>query len=133
MSRATSCLSVVALIVGFAWSASAGDPSKMETHAVGDIKDLKAEIHAGSGLKVTAKVYVPNTAVTASLVRKVPQGLNPKILLLNLETKEEGIGLQVLTWVDTSYIEAASKGQFTEVSVLSAGQIIGTVKVDYVE
>jgi|SoiMethySBSTD1v2_1073268.scaffolds.fasta_scaffold21100_4 hypothetical protein len=95
----------------------------METRNLAATIDSKA-------INVSGEAYVPNSNTTASLVRTEPQGINTKILLLDLKTSRgQGGGAEVFTWVSIAYDEAATKGQFNQVSLLSSDGPPATVDV----
>ena len=56
-------------------------------------------------LHVTGDVEVSATNKEPVLRRAQPQGINPKILILDLSIRELGIGEQVITWREAQYME----------------------------
>jgi hypothetical protein len=94
-----------------------------------ETRNLAATIDSKS-ITVSGEVYVSRSNMTASLVRKVPQGIVSTTLALDIETSQgQGGGLQVFTWVPVGYDEAASKGQFNRVSIHFDREPLATVDV----
>lgn len=80
-------------------------------------------------LHVTGQCIAPTTGYKIRLVPAVPQGINPKILLLKkVVTKPTGIVLPVVTKVDVHYTKK-TKTRYTHVTILPDGV---TVKVKIV-
>jgi hypothetical protein len=69
-------------------------------------------------LYVRARVSVPNPGCTATLKRAVPQGINPKILILDVVVKQRpGIWPQLVVDVDADFIDRRFGGKQTHVTV----------------
>jgi hypothetical protein len=70
-------------------------------------------------LRVTGKCTFPTPGYTVTLVRHVPQGINPAILLLDkIVTPPTGVVPQVITTIDvTPYVEQTEQ-RFTDVTIL---------------
>lgn len=83
-------------------------------------------------LIVTGRVEVTNTNQTPNLSEHVPQGINPKILLLDLTVTTSGIGNPVVTWRDVRFEKSIQEDQYSNVDVLWEGQSISQVKVETV-
>jgi hypothetical protein len=79
-------------------------------------------------LIVTGQVETSNSNQTPKLSRHEPQGINPKILLLDLTITTSGIGNTVMGWRDVRYEESITKDQFSEVDVLWEGNVIVQIK-----
>ena len=73
---------------------------------------------------VKGTIVVRATNYAARLVTKVPQGINPKILLLDLFVEKTGpIGGDAITELEARYSEESDykTGTYTEVTILSQG------------
>jgi hypothetical protein len=83
-------------------------------------------------LHVRAIVEVPTPGYTAKLVKAVPQGINPAILLLKVvTTKLPGIWPQVVVDTLAAYDDNKYKGNYKQVTVLYGNQS-KTVRVQIV-
>lgn len=83
-------------------------------------------------LTVTGEVMLIGTGTTAKLVLHQPQGINPAILLLDLEIHSTGgIEGQIARWVPVSYEQKTSGRQYKEVDILFEGQIVAHVQVEH--
>lgn len=79
---------------------------------------------------VGGEVLVGNPGIEALLYYRVPQGTNPKILMLDLcLVQRAGVWPSVETWVPAKYIRMGKPGQYTDVHILggTAGDL--TIKV----
>ncbi len=84
-------------------------------------------------LIVTGQAEVPTSGWTGSLVRAVPQGINPNILILDARLqKPSGIVSQVISQVDLRFEESPPANQYTQVTVRLDGDQV-TVKVEIVQ
>lgn len=73
---------------------------------------------------VAGEVCVPNPGIEAKLRYRVPQGTNPKILMLNLVLiQRPGIWPQVETLVSARYIRMGKPGQYTEVDIYGHARV----------
>ena len=82
---------------------------------------------------VVGEVLVPNPGVDPVLSPRVPQGINPAILLLDLHLiRQPGIWPQVLVWKPVRYDKVVSGKQYTQVQVFCADQIIADLPVEVV-
>lgn len=69
-------------------------------------------------LYVRAKISVPTPGYRAYLKKAVPQGINPKILILDVVLEKLlGIWPQRVTDIDATYDEKPYHGAFTDVTV----------------
>jgi len=84
----------------------------------------------GYRLFVTGDVEVGNTNETPHLAEHRPQGINPKILLLDLSVTSQGIGNPVMTWKAVRFERPVSALQYSNVGVLWEGKEIASVKVE---
>ncbi len=81
-------------------------------------------------LTVTGAVEVAGTGTKAVLERHQPAGINPSVLLLNLDTVAGGAG-QLVRFVETTYRLKATARQYKEVNILSEGKIVARATVAY--
>lgn len=80
-------------------------------------------------LIVTGKLETPTAGWTAKLRYRIPQGINPKILLLDAEaTKPSGPAVEVISQVDVRYEETPPQQEYTDVTVF-CGDESHTIKV----
>jgi hypothetical protein len=83
-------------------------------------------------LIVTGKAEVPTTGWSGSLERAVPQGINPRILILDACLVEPtGKVNQLVSEVDLRFEESPPANEYTDVTVRLDGDEV-TVKVDIV-
>jgi hypothetical protein len=76
---------------------------------------------ANNTLHVTGKVTVPTTGFHVSLVEAVPQGINPKILILEVKkVRPTGAAGDVVTHVPVRYDRAHSP-DYTDVTIRDDG------------
>jgi hypothetical protein len=69
-------------------------------------------------LSVTGAIEVPTGGYSAKLVRAVPQGINPAILLLDVQvTKPTGNVIQVISRVDLRFEESPPLVKYASVTV----------------
>jgi hypothetical protein len=86
---------------------------------------FKAELikrhHNRCELRVTGDVTEPTTGWTVKLERAVPQGINPKDLLLKLvEVKPTGNAGNIVTTHHVKYDENPAEVEYTEVTIEGA-------------
>lgn len=84
---------------------------------------------------VIGEALVGNPGIRAHLCVRHPQGINPKILLLDLYlTQEPGMWPQVLTWTQARYDKVLSPGsqRYESVDVFYEGESIAQIKVEEV-
>lgn len=80
-------------------------------------------------LIVTGKLETPTAGWTAKLTYRVPQGINPKILLLNAAaTAPSGPAAEVISQLDVRYEESPPQQDYTDVTVFNGDESL-TVKV----
>lgn len=78
---------------------------------------------------ITGEVYVSNLGVDPMLVPAEPQGINPKILLLDLYLcQKSGFWPQVFVWKPMRYEKKISDG-YEQVVVRCEGEDIATIDV----
>ena len=77
---------------------------------------------------VGGEVQVPNPGVHTLLVPKMPQGINPLILLLDLYLKQEpGVWPPVVVWVPARYDK--QPGYYRQVQIFYGKQVIADLPV----
>ncbi|MDJ0715435.1 MAG: hypothetical protein QNJ54_14615 [Prochloraceae cyanobacterium] len=80
---------------------------------------------------VIGEVQVPNPGVIAELKPRVPQGINPKIMLLNLFLfQRPGTWPQVQTWVEARYDKILPESDYEQVQIFCDDEIIAEIKVE---
>ncbi len=80
---------------------------------------------------VVGEVQVPNPGVFAMLCPKVPQGTNPKILLMDLIlVQQPGIWPQVITWVIAKYEKFIVNTYYDRVEIFCEGIQIADIPVE---
>jgi hypothetical protein len=81
---------------------------------------------------VSGQVEVSWSNLTPKLRKHVPQGINPRILLLDLTiVSSGGIGLPVVMYKSVQYTQPTSGNQYSEVDILFGGKIIKRIKVSH--
>lgn len=110
---------------------------KEETVKVTDTKDWYSWVNImpppPNDFHVTGEVLVSNPGVQAILTPKVPQGINPSILFLELILiQRSGFWPAVETWVPARYDKIVSGLPYSSVTIFSDGEAIAEVSVDTV-
>ena len=83
-------------------------------------------------LTVNGEVEVTATNQTPKLTVRVPQGINPRILLLDLSiVSSGGIGAPIVFYKSVHYTKTTSGRQYDEVDILFGGRIIQRIKVTH--
>ena len=81
-------------------------------------------------LHVVGEVLVPNPGVAPSLHYRIPQGINPRILLLDLRlTQLPGVWPPVLTWKPVRYDRVVDGAQYDEVDIFCGDESIARLPV----
>jgi hypothetical protein len=101
-------------------------------------KNWKAwqDLQPGPGkpkLIVTGQVELGNTNETPHLKETVPQGINPKILLLDLTITSSGIGNPVVHWKEVRFEKKIEKDQYSSVDIMFNGNSVAQAKVETVQ
>lgn len=133
----------VALLIGISQNASAGPSGETLAmaqrpgeHRAPKTKDWAAwenrmpqigDVHPT--LYVTGKVKVPGTQYKPVLTPMAPQGINPKILLLELTVEGQGNARGGKTWREARYEAPIAAGQYVQVSILFQGEMIDNLDV----
>lgn len=84
---------------------------------------------------IVGEVLVGNPGIQAELSMKHPQGINPKILLLDLHwVQRPGIWPEVMTWVQCRYDSIVCPGSesYERVQVFCDVEEIASMEVDVV-
>lgn len=84
---------------------------------------------SGPRLYVTGKVEVPGTQYRPVLTPSEPQGINPKILLLDLSIEGLGEAEGGKAWRDVRFEAPVMAGQYVQVSILFQGAMIDNLDV----
>jgi hypothetical protein len=80
---------------------------------------------------VVGSVLAPTPGYKATLKPAVPQGINPRQLILDLELIQlPGVWPDVLTWIAARFDEADYKGDYDDVAIRCAGSILAVVPVE---
>lgn len=83
-------------------------------------------------LVVSGDVQVTATNLTPKLSTHVPQGINPRILLLDLKIVKTGaFGGEIVFFKHTMLTRRTTGDQYDEVDILSGGKIIQRIKVGH--
>jgi hypothetical protein len=84
-------------------------------------------------LHVIGEITVGNPGIYAVLLKRVPQGINPRILLLDLHLMQKsGMWPQIVTCIAVRYDAVIIGRGYTEVDVLYQGELIAQIPVDIV-
>jgi hypothetical protein len=84
---------------------------------------------------VVGEVYINNLGAQVELCPKVPQGINPNILLLDMHVVQRpGVWPQVMTWVQCHFDRVIVPGndKYTDVEIYNKNELVGSVKVNEV-
>lgn len=82
-------------------------------------------------LRVTGEVLVPNPGVDPILVPREPQGINPRILLMDLLLcQKPGVWPQVLVWTSVRYEKTGRILRYDQVDVFCDGGVIASIPVE---
>jgi len=86
-----------------------------------------------NGFHVTGSILVPHPGVKASLKDSVPQGFNPKILLLDLIVEAiPGYWPAVMTWINVRRDEVFEGNGYDSIQIFLKGQSIGGADVEII-
>ncbi|MDJ0627540.1 MAG: hypothetical protein QNJ44_04700 [Rhodobacter sp.] len=83
-------------------------------------------------LYVVGEAWAPNPGVEGFLVPSNPQGINPRILLLDIHFYQRpGIWPQVMTWIPVRYQRPVSGPKaYSDVTILCEGDPIAQIPVE---
>ena len=83
-------------------------------------------------LTVTGEVEVSATNLMPKLDEHTPQGINPRILLLDLTiVSAGGVGGQIMIYKPARYARPTTGNQYAEVDILFEGKVIERIAVDH--
>ncbi len=83
------------------------------------------------GFHVVGEVEVGNPGIIAILTPKVPQGINPQILLLDLHLRQRpGVWPRVVTWAGARFDSAIPHPPYTQVVVFCGDKEIAHIPVE---
>ena len=85
---------------------------------------------AGSDRKLTVEgeVQTFKSNETPALAEAKPQGINAKVLILDLSVATSGVGNDVVAWKKVKYVKSISPHQYSDVTIRHDGTTT-TVKV----
>lgn len=82
-------------------------------------------------LIVTGKVRTTAGNKVPHLAEASPQGINPKILILDLTIVQQGdVGTTDFEFRDARFEKPAEKGQYTQVAIRYGGEAVATIEVE---
>lgn len=68
---------------------------------------------------ISGTLHMPHPGFEATLTPRRPQGINPKILMMDLKVKElDGVWAQVLTDIEVKYVEDPYEADYDQVHIL---------------
>jgi hypothetical protein len=106
--------------------AKAPNTRKWSAVELSDPTGRTAEITVGGEVEVTATNYVPKLSLHK------PQGINPRVLMLDLTIENDrGFGGQVMMYKPVVNTQPTGGRDYDEVSILFDGAIIERIKVDH--
>ncbi|MDJ0616240.1 MAG: hypothetical protein QNJ63_05700 [Calothrix sp. MO_192.B10] len=80
---------------------------------------------------VVGEVEVGNPGIVAKLYPRVPQGINPEILLMNLVLiQQPGIWPQIVTWIPARYDKVIMNSMYKRVNIFCEDNIIADIEVE---
>jgi hypothetical protein len=106
--------------------AGAPNTKNWKANELPDFIGRKYQIHVSGDVQVTA------TNRTPKLSYHTPQGINPRILLLDLRIVKTGaIGGHIVFYKSVQFTKATTGDQYDEVDILYRGKIIQRIKVGH--
>lgn len=106
--------------------AGAPNTRNWKANELPDFAGRNYKIHVSGDVEVTA------TNQTPKLSYRVPQGFNPRILMLNLRIVKSGdFGGQIVFYKSVQYMKATSGDQYDTVDILYRGKSIQRIKVGH--
>jgi hypothetical protein len=106
----------------------AGAPStrNWKANEIPDFAGRTYRLHVTGDVQVLATNFAPQLSV------HTPQGINPRILLLDLKIVKTGaIGGQIVFFKQVQYMKTTSGNKYSEVDILFGGKIIQRIKVGH--
>ena len=79
------------------------------------------------------QVQTSSTNQTPKFSEHVPQGINPKIPMLDLTLTASGKGDMLMSWREVRYFESIERDQYSNVDILWDGEHIASLEVQDVE
>ena len=102
-------------------------PATRDWYAWNDLMPPKPDV-----FHVVGEVQVPNPGVKAILVPRNPQGINPKILLLDLLlVQRPGIWPQIVVWTQATYEKV--NATYSAAQIFCCDESIANVKADDIQ
>ncbi len=125
-------LIIAGLAAGLLVAAGALGPDPATRAAAQDEDDWAAWVDrmppGPPALHVTGKVALPHRGFQITLTPSEPQGINPAILMLDLEVAERpGIHAQAVATREVRYDIPDYDGRYEQVSILRNGEIIAHI------
>jgi hypothetical protein len=106
--------------------AGAPNTRNWKANELPDFIGRRYQIHVSGDVQVTA------TNRTPKLSYRNPQGINPRILMLNLTiVSSGGFGGQIVFYKSVQYAKTTSGNQYDEVDILYRGKVIQRIKVGH--
>lgn len=106
--------------------AGAPNTRNWKANELPDFIGRKYQVHVSGDVQVTA------TNRTPKLSYRVPQGFNPRILMLNLTiVSSGGFGGQIVFYKSVQFTKATTGDQYDEVDILYRGKSIQRIKVGH--
>ena len=82
---------------------------------------------------MVGQVQTSSTNETPQLSEHVPQGINPKIFLLDLTITASGKGDMLMSWQEVRFFASIERDQYSNVDILWDGKRIESLEVQDVE
>ena len=106
--------------------AGAPNTRNWKANELPDFIGRKYQVHVSGDVQVTA------TNRTPKLSYRVPQGFNPRILMLNLTiVSSGGFGGQIVFYKSVQFTKATTGDQYDTVDILYRGKSIQRIKVGH--
>jgi hypothetical protein len=106
--------------------AGAPNTRNWQANEMPDLLGRTYRLFVSGQVQVTATNRVPKLSVHK------PQGINPRILLLDLKiVSSGGFGGQIVFYRGVEFIKATSGNQYNEVDILYRGRIIKRIRVGH--
>jgi hypothetical protein len=104
-------------------------PKTKDWHAWQDLQPGPAKPR----LHVVGQVQKSSTNQTPKLSEHVPQGINPKILQLDLTLAASGQGDALMSWQEVRFFKSIERDQYSNVEIFWDGKRIESLEVKDVE
>lgn len=107
--------------------------SKINTKDWHAFENRQPGISKDNAFYVIGEVETNNGRIQLVLTKATPQGINEKILILDLELKDQGgFGTADIAYRPVRYDEQISEGQYTQVQIMYQGEEITCIEVSIV-